>query len=151
MRAAPADFFAPIVAFPKKRRRGEGANGGERQRPPKVGKGGKGGKNRQRSLRSQCPILPPMPPFASQWPPLPYPRNRPLASPATPSHAHPPKTQDSFIKRIPSPYSGVPYRAPFKYARCARLGVNSYSLAGASATALFVYSCIQMFTDVPFA
>lgn len=70
---------------------------------------------------------------------------------AAPNHARPPKTQEAFIKRIPSPYSGVHYRAPIKCARFARFGVDRYSLAGAQATALHVYSCSQMFTNVPFA
>ena len=74
-----------------------------------------------------------------------------MARAATPFQARPPKTQDSFSKRIPIPYSGVRYRAPFKYARCARFGVDSCSYARASASALFVYKCIQVFTSVPFA
>ena len=151
VRATPANCLAPIVAFPKKRRGAGGltaGNGKNRQRsarPPKVSKTAKG------RSRSQWPsLLPngrlcfPMAVFALS-------PQSPSRSPATPSQAHPPKTQDSFIKRIPSPFSGVPYRAPIKNAHCVRFGVNRYSLAGASATALYVYSCIQMFTDVPFA
>lgn len=151
MRAEPANCLAHIVAFPKKRRGGgwqTAGNGKGRQREAREAKGAKGGKGR-RSL--------PMPPFAPNatlclpMPPFALSLQMPSPAPATPSQAHPPKNQDSFIKRIPSPYSGVPYRAPIKNAHCVRFGVGRYSLAGASATAMFVYSCIQMFTDVPFA
>lgn len=148
MRAAPADCLAPIVAFANKRRRGGGltaGNGKGRQRGAREAKGGKG---RQRSLRSQCHPLPPQCHPCPPMPPFALSPQTPPASPATPSQAHPPKNQDSFIKGIPSPYSGVPYRAPIKYARCARFGVDSCRWAGAKrppCSVTVVYRRLQLY------
>ena len=137
--------------FPKKRRLRAVQTAGNaqgRQRSAKEAKGAKVSKGR---LGGQCSPLPLMPPFASQCPPCAYPCKCTALRLLQSYQARPPKTKEALIKGIPSPYYGVHYRAPIKSAHFVRFGADRYSLAGASATAMLVYSCNKMFTAVPFA
>lgn len=92
-----------------------------------------------------------MPPNASLCFPMPafvLSLQKPSRLPATPSHARPPKNCDSLIKGIPNPYSGVPYRAPIKYALFVRFAVDSSLWSGAKRPTrmfTFVYKCLQLY------
>ena len=95
---------------------------------------------------SLAPFFAPLAPFFASLRSAPF-----MRCAANPFQAHPPKTFGSLSKGGPSPYSGMPYRALIKIARSARFAVGSLCLARASASALLVYNCIQVFTSVSFS